>query len=44
VRYFAAIPDNFKRGMDEFLRIRGISPDLIHKKSPFVMSVFNKFL
>jgi acyl-CoA thioester hydrolase len=31
VAYFAAILDYFKRGMDEFLRSRGISPDLAYR-------------
>ncbi len=31
VAYFAAILDYFKRGMDEFLRARGISPDLAYR-------------
>jgi acyl-CoA thioester hydrolase len=31
VAYFAAILDYFKRGMDEFLRSRGLSPDLAYR-------------
>ncbi len=31
VAYFAAILDYFKRGMDEFLRSRGISPNLAYR-------------
>ncbi|MBP2674289.1 MAG: 4-hydroxybenzoyl-CoA thioesterase [Deltaproteobacteria bacterium] len=31
VAYFAAILDYFKRGMDEYLRSRGISPDLAYR-------------
>jgi len=31
VAYFAAILDYFKRGMDEFLRSRGIPPDLAYR-------------
>ena len=31
VAYFAAILDYFKRGMDEFLRFRGLSPDLAYR-------------
>jgi acyl-CoA thioester hydrolase len=31
VAYFAAIQDYFKRGMDEFLRSRGIPPDLAYR-------------
>ncbi|PJB30589.1 MAG: hypothetical protein CO109_14580 [Deltaproteobacteria bacterium CG_4_9_14_3_um_filter_65_9] len=31
VAYFAAILDYFKRGMDEFLRSRGISPDSVYR-------------
>ena len=31
VAYFAAIFDYFKRGMDEFLRSRGLSPDLAYR-------------
>lgn len=31
VAYFAAILDYFKRGMDEFLRSRGIAPDLAYR-------------
>jgi len=31
VAYFAAILDYFKRGMDEFFRSRGISPDLAYR-------------
>jgi acyl-CoA thioester hydrolase len=31
VAYFAAILDYFKRGLDEFLRARGISPDLAYR-------------
>jgi len=31
VAYFAAILDYFKRGMDEFLRSRGVSPDLAYR-------------
>ena len=31
VAYFAAILDYFKRGMDEFLRFRGVSPDLAYR-------------
>jgi acyl-CoA thioester hydrolase len=31
VAYFAAILDYFKRGMDEFLRSRGITPDLAYR-------------
>ena len=35
VAYFAAILDYFKRGMDEFLRSRGISPDLAYRNRNF---------
>ena len=31
VAYFAAILDYFKRGMDEFLRSRGLSPDVAYR-------------
>lgn len=31
VAYFAAILDYFKRGMDEFLRSRGLSPDGVYR-------------
>jgi len=31
VAYFASVLDYFKRGMDEFLRSRGISPDLAYR-------------
>jgi acyl-CoA thioester hydrolase len=31
VAYFAAILDYFKRGMDEFLRSRGLSPGLAYR-------------
>jgi len=31
VVYFAVILDYFKRGMDEFLRSRGLSPDLAYR-------------
>lgn len=31
VAYFAAVLDYFKRGMDEFLRSRGLSPDLAYR-------------
>ncbi len=31
VAYFAAVLDYFKRGMDEFLRSRGILPDLAYR-------------
>ena len=31
VAYFAAILDYFKRGLDEFLRSRGIPPDLAYR-------------
>jgi acyl-CoA thioester hydrolase len=31
VAYFAAILDYFKRGMDEFLRSRGLPPDLAYR-------------
>ena len=31
VAYFAAVIDYFKRGMDEFLRSRGLSPDLAYR-------------
>ena len=29
--YFAAVLDYFKRGMDEFLRSRGLSPDAVYR-------------
>jgi YbgC/YbaW family acyl-CoA thioester hydrolase len=31
VAYFAAILDYFKRGLDEFLRGRGLSPDAVYR-------------
>src|SRR3972149_10027838 len=31
VAYFAAILDYFKRGLDEFLRARGLSPDAVYR-------------
>lgn len=31
VAYFAAILDYFKRGMDEYLRSRGLSPDGVYR-------------
>src|SRR5512147_1415045 len=31
VAYFAAILDYFKRGLDEFLRVRGLSPDAVYR-------------
>ena len=31
VAYFAAILDYFKRGLDEFLRGRGLSPDTVYR-------------
>ncbi len=31
VAYFAAILDYFKRGMDEFLRSRGMAPDAVYR-------------
>jgi acyl-CoA thioester hydrolase len=31
VAYFAAILDYFKRGMDEYLRSRGLSPDAVYR-------------
>ena len=31
VAYFAAVLDYFKRGMDEFLRSRGLSPDEVYR-------------
>lgn len=31
VAYFAAVLDYFKRGMDEFLRARGLSPDAVYR-------------
>lgn len=31
VAYFAAVLDYFKRGMDEYLRSRGLSPDLAYR-------------
>jgi acyl-CoA thioester hydrolase len=31
VAYFAAVLDYFKRGMDEFLRERGLSPDAVYR-------------
>jgi len=31
VAYFAAILDYFKRGLDEFLRERGLSPDAVYR-------------
>jgi acyl-CoA thioester hydrolase len=31
VAYFAAVLDYFKRGMDEFLRSRGLPPDLAYR-------------
>ncbi len=31
VAYFAAILDYFKRGMDEFLRGQGLSPDAVYR-------------
>jgi len=31
VAYFAAILDYFKRGLDEFLRARGLSPDSVYR-------------
>lgn len=31
VAYFAAVLDYFKRGMDEFLRSRGVSPDAVYR-------------
>lgn len=31
VAYFAAVLDYFKRGMDEFLRSRGLSPDGVYR-------------
>ena len=31
VAYFAAILDYFKRGLDEFLRTRGLSPDAVYR-------------
>ncbi len=31
VAYFAAVLDYFKRGMDEFLRSRGLSPDAVYR-------------
>jgi len=31
VAYFASVLDYFKRGMDELLRSRGISPDLAYR-------------
>lgn len=31
VAYFAAILDYFKRGMDEFLRSRGLPPDEVYR-------------
>ncbi|MGE5188842.1 MAG: acyl-CoA thioesterase [Gemmatimonadota bacterium] len=31
VAYFAAVLDYFKRGMDEFLRSRGLGPDAVYR-------------
>ena len=31
VAYFAAVLDYFKRGLDEFLRSRGLSPDAVYR-------------
>ena len=31
VAYFAAILDYFKRGLDEFLRARGLAPDAVYR-------------
>ena len=31
VAYFAAVLDYFKRGMDDFLRSRGLSPDAVYR-------------
>ncbi len=31
VAYFAAVLDYFKRGLDEFLRSRGLSPDSVYR-------------
>jgi acyl-CoA thioester hydrolase len=31
VAYFAAILDYFKRGLDEFLRVHGLSPDAVYR-------------
>ncbi|HEY5765308.1 MAG TPA: hypothetical protein VIS30_04690, partial [Candidatus Deferrimicrobiaceae bacterium] len=31
VAYFAAILDYFKRGLDEFLRSRGLPPDAVYR-------------